>query len=72
MTPKEVNGFAYLFPALEKVDSPTALSVLDPATSKFSQTLPNLSQSLLQNQVGYLLRQQARLPLPIHWNGSNS
>jgi hypothetical protein len=35
MTPKEVDGFAYLCKALTKVDSPAALSVLDPATGKF-------------------------------------
>jgi hypothetical protein len=35
MTPKEVDGFAYLSKALTKVDCPAALSVLDPATGKF-------------------------------------
>jgi hypothetical protein len=35
MIPKEVNGFAYLCTALKRVDSPAALSVLDPATGKF-------------------------------------
>jgi hypothetical protein len=37
MTPTEVNGSAYLDAALEKIDSPTALSVLvlDPTTGKF-------------------------------------
>jgi hypothetical protein len=35
MTPKEVDGFAYLCKALTKLDSPAALSVLDPATGKF-------------------------------------
>jgi hypothetical protein len=35
MTPKEVDGFAYLCKALTKVDFPAALSVLDPATGKF-------------------------------------
>ncbi len=47
MTPKEVNGFAYLCAALEKVDSPTALSFLDPATGKFLEHLPTLLQSSL-------------------------
>ncbi len=35
MTPKEVDGFAYLCKALTKVDSPAALSVLNPATGEF-------------------------------------
>jgi hypothetical protein len=35
MSPKEANGFAYLCAALEKVDSPSALSVLDPTTGDF-------------------------------------
>jgi hypothetical protein len=35
MSPKEPNGFAYLCAALEKVDSPSALSVLDPTTGDF-------------------------------------
>ncbi len=35
MSPKEANGFAYLCAALEKVDSPSALSVLDPVTDDF-------------------------------------
>ncbi len=35
MSPKEANGFAYLCAALEKVDSPSTLSVLDPTTSDF-------------------------------------
>jgi hypothetical protein len=35
MSPKEANGFAYLCAALEKVDSPSALSVLDPTTGEF-------------------------------------
>ncbi len=35
MTPKEVDGFAYLCEALTKVDSPAALSVFNPATGKF-------------------------------------
>jgi hypothetical protein len=35
MTPKEVDGFAYLCKALTKVDSPAALSVLNPATGGF-------------------------------------
>jgi hypothetical protein len=32
MSPKEADGFAYLCAALEKVDSPSALFVLDPTT----------------------------------------
>ncbi len=35
MSPKEANGFAYLCAALEKVDSPSALSALDPTTGDF-------------------------------------
>ncbi len=35
MSPKEANGFAYLCAVLEKVDSPSALSVLDPTTGDF-------------------------------------
>jgi hypothetical protein len=35
MVPKEANGFAYLCAALEKVDSPSTLSVLDPTTGEF-------------------------------------
>jgi hypothetical protein len=35
MSPKEANGFAYLCAALEKVDSPSVLSVLDPTTGEF-------------------------------------
>jgi hypothetical protein len=35
MTPKEADGFAYLCAALEIVDSPSALFVLDPTTGDF-------------------------------------
>jgi hypothetical protein len=35
MSPKEADGFAYLCAMLEKVDSPSALSVLDPTTGDF-------------------------------------
>jgi hypothetical protein len=35
MFSKEANGFAYLCAALEKVDSPSDLSVLDPTTGDF-------------------------------------
>ncbi len=35
MSPKKVDGFAYLCAALEKVDSPSGLSVLDPSTGDF-------------------------------------
>jgi hypothetical protein len=35
MSPKEADGFAYLCAALEKVDSPSALFVLDPTTGEF-------------------------------------
>jgi hypothetical protein len=35
MSPEETTGFAYLCAALEKVDSPPALSVLNPLTGKF-------------------------------------
>jgi hypothetical protein len=35
MSPKEADGFAYLCAALEKVDCPSALSVLDPTTGDF-------------------------------------
>ncbi len=35
MSPKEANGFAYLCAALEKVDRPSALSILDPTTGNF-------------------------------------
>jgi hypothetical protein len=35
MSPKEANGFAYLCAALEKVESPSALSVLDLTTGDF-------------------------------------
>ncbi len=35
MSPKEANGFAYHCAALEKVDSPSALSILDPTTGDF-------------------------------------
>jgi hypothetical protein len=35
MSPKEADGFAYLCAALEKVDSPSALSVLDHTTGDF-------------------------------------
>ncbi len=34
MTPKAADGFAFLCTALEQIDSPSALSVLDPATGK--------------------------------------
>ena len=35
MQPADVNSFAYLCQALMLVDSPEALSVLDPSTGKF-------------------------------------
>jgi hypothetical protein len=35
MSPKEADGFAYLCAALEKVDSQSALSILDPTTGDF-------------------------------------
>jgi hypothetical protein len=37
MSPKEADGFAYLCAALEKVDSSSALSVLDPTTGDFPE-----------------------------------
>jgi hypothetical protein len=37
MAPKEANGFAYLCAALEKVDCPSTLSVLDPTTGEFRE-----------------------------------
>ncbi len=57
MTLKEVNGFAILYETIENLDIPSALSILDPATSKLFSTLPTTSGPLLQNQVGYLLCQ---------------
>ncbi len=35
LMPKEADGFAYLYAVLEKVDSPSALSILDPTTGDF-------------------------------------
>jgi hypothetical protein len=39
MNPKAADGFAFLCTALEQVDSPSALSVLDTATGKFLEHL---------------------------------
>ncbi len=57
MSPKEANCFAYLCAVLEKVDSLSALSVLDPTTGDFLEHC-QLHCDPLQNHVGYLLCQQ--------------
>jgi hypothetical protein len=58
-TPKSADGFAYLCTALEALDSPSALSVLDPATGEFLEH-SNFVETLDTKLSGIP-------PMPMNW-----
>jgi hypothetical protein len=67
MSPKETDCFAFLCEAFLKVNDPSALSVLDPATGNFLEHRQVRRDPPLQNHMGYFLCQRVRLTLPRHW-----